>query len=81
MSGESSNGVVQMAFGGKGGGGGLHVEVRSKGGVPFLSLRSLIFLSILLLFELLPKRMQRMSPLRLGRHKKRFPFLMRNQKL
>lgn len=41
MSGESSNGVVQMAFGGKGGGGvgGLHVEVRSTGGVPFLPLR------------------------------------------
>lgn len=29
-----------QAFGGKGGGGGgLHVEVRSKGGVPFLPLR------------------------------------------
>lgn len=43
MSGESSNGVACVAgvrWEGRGGGvGGLHVEVRSTGGVPFLPLR------------------------------------------
>lgn len=70
-----------QAFGGKGGGGDYMQKCDRREVFPSFRFAFLIFLSILLLFELVPKRMQRMSPLRLGRHKKRFPFLMRNQKL